>query len=113
MRDSGSSVQVQNSEPWEPQGNRLQNAFKEADTLFGAGKDGLAGGQRSYYPGATYVPFAGETESALGMTADRATHGSAVQRGGNQLADDTLGGKYTSQGNPYLDQVYGRGARSV
>lgn len=108
---SGSQTQVQKSEPWGPQGDRLKKAFGRTDTLYGADQ-GLTSGQREYYPGATYTPFAPETESALSMTADRAMQGSEVQRGANTLAGDTLGGKYL-QGNPHLNDMYDRGARSV
>jgi hypothetical protein len=111
-QSSGSTTSVQNSEPWDQQGKRLSRGFEQADKLFGAGPGGLTGGSRSYFPGQGYVGFSPETESALKMTADRATAGSPVQAAGNGLAQKTLNGDFL-QGNPYLDAVYNRGARAV
>jgi hypothetical protein len=111
--DHGTQVQTTESEPWNPQGNRLQMGFAQADKLFGASSEGLSGGRRAYYPGATYAPFAPETEQSLDMVANRARTGSPLMTGANRLALDTINGKYVESGNPYFDAVYGRGARSV
>jgi len=108
--DSGSAQTT--SAPWGPQADRIKRAFRQTDTLFGATEDGLTGGQRQYFPGQSYVGFSPETESSLKMTADRAMGGSPTRNAGNQLATKTLQGDFLG-GNPYLDAVYNRGARSV
>lgn len=72
---------------------------------------------RPYYPGETVVPFANETNQALGGIANRATAGSAVNQAANSFAQRTLGTAPTSQfggaTNPHLDAQFNRAADAV
>ena len=97
--------QVQTSSPWQPQQQYLTDVFGQAQQQY-------YGGGPEYFPGATYVPFARQTEEALGLQEQRARGGSpAEQQLGQQLAG-TLRGDYLGA-NPYLDDVVGAATRGV
>ncbi len=69
------------------------------------------GGQQ-YYPGNTVVPFSPQTETMLGRTEQRAMNGSPVTQSAQQLATDTMNGKFMGK-NPYLDAAFNRGADQI
>jgi hypothetical protein len=88
-------------------------------------------GGPDYYPGNTVVPFAPQTEAALGMTEQRALQGSPVVGAAQNYATNTLNTAPSSQfgsasnpyasganpyggaSNPYLDATFNRAADSV
>jgi hypothetical protein len=74
-------------------------------------------GGPQYYPGNTVVPFAPQTEQALGLAQQRATSGSPVNQAAQNYATRTLNATPTSQfgnaQNPYLDALFNRGADQV
>jgi hypothetical protein len=88
-------------------------------------------GGPDYYPGNTVVPFAPQTEAALGMTEQRALQGSPVVGAAQNYAANTLNTAPSSQfggasnpyassanpyggaSNPYLDATFNRAADSV
>ena len=79
--------------------------------LAGAGTLYASGGPE-FYPDATYVPFAMQTERGLGMLENRGTEGytprlSPQETSYGTLLDDTLQGTYLSPtSNPYLKEMY-------
>lgn len=88
-------------------------------------------GGPQYYEGNTVVPFAPQTEQALGLTEQRALHGSPVNDAAQNYATNTLRNSPTSQfgasqnpyaaganpygsvNNPYLDATFNKAADSV
>lgn len=74
-------------------------------------------GGPSYYGGNTVVPFAQQTEQALGLQEHRALNGSPVTDAAQNYATNTLNSTPTSQfggaSNPYLDQTFNRAADQV
>jgi hypothetical protein len=88
-------------------------------------------GGPDYYPGNTVVPFAPQTEAALGMTEHRALQGSPVVGAAQNYAANTLNtapssqfgsaanpyasgaNPYGSGNNPHLDATFNRAADSV
>ena len=72
--------------------------LEEAKGLYqGAGPD--------YYPGQTYIDPSQQTLSGLTLAEQRATAGSPLQRAALQQQQQTVGGQYLSQSNPYLRQA--------
>jgi hypothetical protein len=71
-------------------------------------------GPNQYYPGNTVVPFAPQTEQALGRTEQRALQGSPVNQAAQGYAANTLNSPITSQfggaSNPYQDAQFNRAA---
>ena len=94
------------SEPWAPQQPHLKFGFEEARRLY-------EGGGPQYYPGATFTEMAPQQELALNLMENRALMGSPVQAAGQQEFLNTLGGAYTTQGNPYLGMMTERIANQV
>lgn len=88
----------------------LQDAASESRNLYGTGGP-------QYYPGNTVVPFANQTEAALGRTEQRALNGSPVNQAAQSYATGILGKAPTSQfggaSNPYLDATFNRAADQV
>ena len=73
----------------------LESGLQRADEAFGQGP-------REFFPGQTVVPFAGQTEAALGLQESRALQGSPVTGAAQNLAQQTLQGDFL-QGNPFVD----------
>ena len=97
---------TQDQQPWDPQQPHLMRQFGEAQKQFEApGPD--------YYPGATTVPFAPETEQALAMRSARARAGAPGVQLAKQELGQTAAGDYLKEGNPYLRDLYERSARPV
>ena len=94
----GSSGQIEtitDREPWEQQQPHLKDIFGGAKQLYeDPGPD--------YYPGATTVPFAPETESAMGMRAERARIGSPLTQAAKGHVLETIAG---AQPNRFLGGV--------
>lgn len=71
-------------------------------------------GGPQYYPGQTVVPFAPQTEQALGLTAQRALSGSGVGNAAQDYSTQALQGNFLpgqAGGNPYLDSTFDLAAR--
>lgn len=99
----------------------MENAAQQSRALYETGGP-------QYYGGNTVVPFAPQTERALGMTEQRARAGSPVNQAAQGYATRTLTGPVTSQygsaanpfgagpnpfgaaSNPYLDATFNRAA---
>ena len=64
-------------------------------------------GPRSYYPGNMVTPFSAQTQQAMNMAQQRAMAGSPVTRAAQNLATQTLQGKFLG-GNPHLDSQINR-----
>jgi hypothetical protein len=78
--------------------------LEEAQSLYkGAGPD--------YYPGQTYLDPSQQTQSALQLAEQRALAGSPLQQAALQQQQQTVGGQYLSQSNPYLNQALAGGKR--
>ena len=61
-------------------------------------------GPNQFFPGNTVVPFAPQTEQALGLQQNRALQGSPNVAAAQGLNQATLQGDFLSQGNPFVDQ---------
>lgn len=85
----------------------MQYGAEQARSLYGTGGP-------QYYPGNTVVPFAPQTEQALGMTEQRAMNGSPVNQAAQDYATRTLNTTPTSQfgnvHNPYADATFNQAA---
>lgn len=101
-----SSSQSSVSKPWGGQEAYLRDIYQRAQDL--------SQQPRSFYPGQTYVPFSGETETALRGITQRAQAGSPLLRGAQDYAGGVLRGDYLSpESNPYLRGTYDAAARGV
>lgn len=94
----------------------LQHGATQARALYETGGP-------SYYPGNTVVPFAPQTEQALGLTQQRALNGSPVTRAAQSYAASSLNTPISSQfggstpfdsaNNPYLDATFNKAAQAT
>jgi hypothetical protein len=103
---SQTSTTTQKNEPWGPAQPYLRGALSDTAKWYSSPYG------RDPFPGSTVVPFSGYTEQALGMSADRAVQGSSVQRGANNLLDNTLQGNYLNN-NPWMDKTFDLAAGKV
>jgi hypothetical protein len=126
MSSGGSKTQnvTQTSEPPAYLRPYLTEAATGASTLYNQGP-------QQYYPGETVVPFASQTNQALGGIQQRAQNGSPVNQAASGFTASTLGKTPTSQygnaqnpyanaanpfgsgNNPYLDATFNRAADQV
>lgn len=112
----GNGEQVSN-EPWSGQQPHLQNLMGDAQALYQSGVG------QNLYPGNQVAPFAPQTQMGFDMLMNRAggTVGQEMMGGylGQSMANNgTPQMAATSQGaflgsNPYLDQVYDKGAGQI
>src|SRR3990167_3877909 len=91
---SGQTQIVQNQDPWAGQQPFLTKGFERAQ--------GFLDQPMQFYPNGTVVPFSPQTEQALQQTENRAITGSPLQAAGGSMLQDTIGGSYLQQGNPFL-----------
>jgi hypothetical protein len=96
---SGTTTATTNTSPWAGQQPYLSYGFEEAQKRY-------QDTQPEYYPGSTVVPFAPQTEQALGAQEARATAGSPLLRAAQGQSEATLRGDYLNQSNPYLQQIF-------
>jgi len=101
----GSQTTTQKSDPWASQQPYLTRGFQEAGNL-------LDSGGPQYYDKATYTPFSAQSENAMGMIEDRATAGSPLNAGAQNLAQNTLDGKYLNS-NPFMDNMFQQGSDKI
>lgn len=100
---SSGGTQVQRTEPPAYQLPYLQEGLEQSRGLFGQGAP-------QQYQGNTVVPFASQTEDALGMQEARARAGSPVVGAAQNYVTDSLNGSQFG-GNPQLDATFNRAAR--
>jgi hypothetical protein len=104
-KGGGSNTTTQKADPWSAQQPFLTTGFEQADNL-------LNSGGPQYYDKATYTPFSQQSETAMGMTEDRALAGSPLNTGAQGLAMDTLQGKFLNS-NPYLESMFQQGSDKI
>lgn len=98
--------QEQQADPWGAQQPYLRRGFEEAERE-------ILEQPRSYFPGSTVVPFAPETEAALGLQTARAIGGSPINMAASQELQRTLGGGYLGMGNPYFQGMVERAVQPL
>lgn len=96
-------TQVVRAEPPSYQLPYLQEGLDQSRGLF-------AQGAPQQYGGNTIVPFAPQTETALGMQEQRATNGSPVTNAASSYVTNSLNGSQFG-GNPQLDATFQRAAQ--
>jgi hypothetical protein len=102
---SSGGTQVQTTQPPAYQLPYLQEGLQQARGLLGQGAP-------QQYQGNTVVPFAPQTEQALGLQEHRALRGSPVTSAAQQYVTGSLNGSQMGQ-NPYLDATFNRAADQV
>jgi hypothetical protein len=95
---------TQKTEPWSGQKPFLEYGFNQAQNLYNSGGP-------QFYPNATYTPFSGQTEQAMGRMENRSL-GSAPEQGLNSYLTNSLNGQYLNS-NPYLDAMYGTASKRM
>lgn len=83
----------------------ITGIFPEASRLYG-------GGPSQFYGGQTYAGFSPDTLAAQEMMRKRATEGSELTTGAQDLSRRMIGGEFLNA-NPYLDETFNRGADAV
>lgn len=99
------TVQTDTS-PWGEQQEYLKTGFERAKT-------DVLEKPMEFYPNSTVVPFAPQTEQALGLQEQRALSGSPVTTAAQEMAKGTLSGDYLSAQNPYFQQAVGAAVRPM
>jgi hypothetical protein len=109
MSKSAGTQTTQNiTEPWKVQSPYLEKGFQRAEELFNQSNI------PSYYPKATYVPFASETETALQLAKARATAGNPLLNKSQTYADNVMSGAFLNPStNPYLNNLFSTMADKV
>ena len=93
------TTSTQTTEPWAEQKPFLQTGFQEAET-------NVLNRPLSYFPGPTVVPFAPETQAAMGAQTNRALEGSPLLGQAQGYTGDVLGGQFLDpSSNPFLANV--------
>lgn len=100
---SSGGTQVARTEPPAYQLPYLQEGLEQSRGLFGQGAP-------EQYGGNTVIPFASQTEDALGLQEARARSGSPVTSAAQQYVTSSLDGSQFG-GNPQLDATFNRAAR--
>lgn len=96
----GSSGGTQNTvaQPWKGQEPYLTKGFEQAE-------ENVLNRPLSYFPGSTTVPFAPETEMALGAQANRALQGNPLNFAAQGQLQDTLSGQYFTDSPGFQNTV--------
>ena len=94
-----------NRDPWSGQQPHLTEGMTRARTLLDT--------PLQFYPNSTVVPFAPQTEQALGRAESRAATGSPLVDVGQDEFGRTIRGEYLAPGNPYLDQAISSAVRPM
>jgi hypothetical protein len=97
---------VSNTAPWAAQQPYLTEGFERAQT-------DILDAPGQYYPNSTVVPFAPQTEQALGMQEQRALAGSPLTGAAQNQVQSTLQGDYLEGGNPYLSEAVASATRPI
>lgn len=99
----GSQTQVQRSEPWAEQKPYLIEGFERAGPY-------VLDRPLEYFPGSTVVPFAPESELAMGLTAARGAGGSPLIDTGTGELGRTISGEYFGASPAYdILEPFGQG----
>ena len=84
------------NEPWSGAKPYLTQGYQAAE-------QNILNRPTEFFPGSTVVPFAPESEAALGATATRAVEGSPVLGAAQDYTSRVLGGEYLSpEKNPFM-----------
>ncbi len=95
----GTTQTTQTSEPWPEQQPYLKTGFEQAQS-------GVLNRPLEYFPESTVVPFAPETEAAMGAQGNRAMQGSPLLGQAQQYTSDVMGGNYLDpMNNPYFSST--------
>jgi len=84
--------------PWSGQQEYLKTGYERAQT-------DVLDKPTEFYPNSTVVPFAPQTEQALGLQEQRALAGSPVTKAAQEQVRGTTAGDYLTAGNPYMQQA--------
>ena len=107
-KSAGTQTTQTITEPWKVQSPYLEKGFQRAEELFNQANI------PSYYPNATYVPFASETETALQLAKARATAGNPLLNKSQTYADNVMSGAFLNPStNPYLNNLFSTMADKV
>ena len=99
MSGGGSQTSQTTNEPWAAAQGPLKLGYQAAE-------QNILNRPTEFFPGSTVVPFAPETEAALGATSNRAFQGSPLLGGAQQYTGDVLGGQFLDPAsNPFLANV--------
>jgi hypothetical protein len=90
-------TQKTDSAPWSKQAPFLEKGFGKAEELFNDPQE--------YFPGQSFVPPSAQTEASIQGMEDAALAPQDLINAGQQQFKDTLGGKFTGQGNPAFDAM--------
>ncbi len=95
----GTTTSQTDTAPWSVQQPYLETGFQRAE-------QDVLNRPLEYFPGSTVVPYAPETEAALGAQTQRASQGSPLLSGAQDYTGDVLAGKYLDpSSNPFLAGV--------
>lgn len=104
-KPSGVATTTQNRDPWAGQQPYLSTGFEKAKSYLDQ--------PLQYYPQSTVVPFAPQTEQALGRAETRATQGSPLMQDASGTLKNMVRGDYLSAGNPYLQNAFNAAAQPI
>jgi hypothetical protein len=96
MGKSKEQSQTTERDPWAPAVPALQAGLSQLG--------GILNNPLKQWEGSVVAPFAPETNTAMDMISQRAMLGNSGMRAGQNLINDTLGGKYLNS-NPYRDAM--------
>lgn len=106
MSSGGTTQTVQKQDPWKPIQPYLSGAANTAQTMFNSGVGS------EYYPFSTYVPPSNQTQASWNMAENLAGQTPAYMGAAGNALTSTLNGDMLNN-NPYLDQIYNRGADAI
>jgi len=107
-KSAGTQTTQTITEPWKVQSPYLEKGFERAEELFNQAN------VPSYYPNATYVPFANETETALQLAKARALQGNPLLPKSQTYADNVMSGAFLNPAtNPYVNNLFNTMADKV
>lgn len=101
----GNTTTVQRSDPWGGVQGYLTDLYQSAQRQYRSS-------QPSYYPGASYTPYAPQTNLALDLTEQRALAGSPLLNAAQNQLGQTLSGDWLTA-NPYLGSAMNSLAQSI
>ncbi len=98
-RHKGESTQQTSNKPWSGAQEPLRKGYAAAEQF-------ILDRPTEFFPGSTVIPFAPETEAALGAQTGRSLLGSPLLGQAGGYTSDVLSGQYLSpESNPFLSQV--------
>ncbi len=92
----GGTTSSTSNEPWAGAQPSLRTGYQALE-------QNVLNRPTEFFPGSTVVPFAPETEAAMGAQANRAFQGSPLLGGAQDYTSDVMGGQYLSpESNPFF-----------